>query len=109
MNVPRSVRQATSAGFVVVAVHVLALTLLVINRHALVDAAAHQHPGWTAARVQQLAEGRFVQSIVPHVILAIALTVRALGVRSGRTRGRMFLTVLLVLQLLAHATFPFQA
>jgi hypothetical protein len=109
MSVPITVRRATSAVFVVAAVHVLALTLLVINRHALVVAVADQHPDWTATRVQTLADDRFVQSVVPHVILAIALTIRALAVRRGRTRGRGFLTVVLVLQLAAHATFPFQA
>lgn len=109
MSVPGTVRQATTAVFVVAAVHVLALALLVINRHALVVAAANQHPDWTATRVQTLADDRFLQSVVPHAILAIVLTVRALAVRRGRARGRGFLTAVLVLQLLAHATFPFQA
>jgi hypothetical protein len=109
MSVPSTVRQATTAVSVVAAVHVLALALLVVNRHALAVAVADQHPDWTAARVQSLADDRFVQSVVPHVVLAIVLTVRALAVRRGRSRGRGLLTVVLVLQLAAHATFPFQA
>jgi hypothetical protein len=108
MTVPRPVRQAATAVLVVAAVHVLALVLLVVNRHALLDAATAQHPDWTAARLRELADGRFFQSAVPHVVLPVILTVRALALRSGRSRRRVFLTVLLCIQLAAHATFPLQ-
>jgi hypothetical protein len=47
-----------------------------------------------------------LSSVVPHVIFAILLPLRAYRLRTGRSRARTILTVLLALQIAAHGTLP---
>jgi hypothetical protein len=102
-TLPTAVRRSQLAVFAVAAIHVVALVLLYSHRDVIHAAIAAQHPG---ADVDALADSALWQSIVPHVVLAILLPVRALRLASGRKRSRTILTVILGIQIAAHATLP---
>ncbi|GAA3449767.1 hypothetical protein GCM10018962_16000 [Dactylosporangium matsuzakiense] len=44
--------------------------------------------------------------IVPHLVLAVLLPLRAYKLRGGRPKARRILTVVLGIQIVAHATLP---
>ncbi|MFI5915550.1 hypothetical protein [Dactylosporangium sp. NPDC051541] len=45
-------------------------------------------------------------AVVPHLVLAVLLPLRAYKLRSGRPKARRILTVVLGIQILAHAMLP---
>jgi hypothetical protein len=100
---PANVRRAQLAVFAVAAIHVLALLLVLMHRDVISAALAAQHPG---AEADALAGSAVLQSALPHVILAILLPLRALRLRNGRRSTRLILTVVLIIQIAAHATLP---
>src|SRR3954468_1791249 len=103
LTFPTSLRRAQLAIFAVAAIHVLALALVVTHRDVIAGAIAAQHPG---ADVDALANAAVWQSAIPHIVLAILLPLRALRLRNGRRSSRIILTVVLGIQLLAHASLP---
>jgi hypothetical protein len=100
---PANVRRAQFAVFAVAAIHVLALLLVLTHRDVIAAALAAQHPG---ADTDALAGSAVLQSAIPHVVLAILLPLRAWRVRDGQRRSRLILTIVLIVQLAAHATLP---
>jgi hypothetical protein len=103
ITVPTSVRRTQLAIFAVAAIHVLALALVLTHRGVIAGAIAAQHPG---ADVDALANSAVWQAAVPHVVLAILLPLRAWRLRNGRRSSRVIVTVVLGIQLLAHASLP---
>lgn len=102
-RVPTSVRRAQFAVAAVGAIHVLALLLVLTHRDVIADALAAQHPG---ADATALAASAVWQAAIPHVVLAVLLPLRAWRLRNGRPSSRIVLTVVLGVQLLAHASLP---
>jgi hypothetical protein len=100
---PTAVRRAQVAVVAVAAIHVLALVLILDHRDVIAAAVAAAHPTGDA---DALTRSALTQSIVPHVVLALLLPLRAARLRGGRPGTRRFLTAILVIQLLAHATLP---
>ncbi|WP_433053147.1 hypothetical protein [Dactylosporangium sp. CS-033363] len=47
-----------------------------------------------------------IGAIVPHLVLAVLLPVRALKLRGGRPKARRILTLVLAIQVVAHVTLP---
>jgi hypothetical protein len=94
MTIPVAVRRSQYAVFVVAAIHIVAIALILMHRDDL-------HPG-----PNDDVNGLLLQSLVPHVILAILLPLRALRLARGRRKSRTVLTVVLAVQILAHATLP---
>ncbi|WP_426508492.1 hypothetical protein ACPPVO_58510 [Dactylosporangium sp. McL0621] len=47
-----------------------------------------------------------VGAVVPHLVLAVLLPLRAYKLRSGRPKARRILTVVLAIQIIAHVTLP---
>lgn len=103
ITVPTSVRRTQLAIFAVAAIHVLALALVLSHRNVIAGALAASHPG---ADVDALAGAAVWQAAIPHVVLAILLPLRALRLRNGKRSSRIFVTVALGIQLLAHASLP---
>lgn len=103
---PREVNRAIVATCVVAAVHLAALVLIAWHVNVIRDALASAHPGVTTAQLAELTQSQVLSSVVPHVVLAVVLPWRAYRLRSARPRSRTILTVLLALQLAAHATLP---
>jgi hypothetical protein len=68
--------------------------------------AAADHPDWTPDRIAEQTTSQVWESAVPHVLIPVLLLWRASGLRGRRPRARIVLTVLLGVQLLAHATLP---
>jgi hypothetical protein len=91
---------------VVVAVHLAALALIATHADAFVASAVAAHPGLAPAAAGKLGHNLVLQSVIPHLVLAVVLTVRARALRGGRRRARTLLAVLLGLQMAAHATLP---
>jgi hypothetical protein len=100
---PIAIRRTQYAVFVVAAVHVAAIGLLLTHRDALHAGQLALHPD---GDIGALTEAALLQSLIPHVVLAVLLPLRALRLADGRRRSRIFLTVLLSVQILAHATAP---
>jgi hypothetical protein len=96
---PRALVRVQYAVYAVAAIHVVALALILTHRDVMTTAFAASHPG-------QDPNGAVWQSVLPHVVLAILLPLRARRLRSGRPRARVVLTVVLAIQILAHATLP---
>jgi hypothetical protein len=105
---PIEVDRAAMAIFVIAAIHVLALALVATHRDAIAAAVASAHPGWPGARIDREAFSRFLQSLVPHAILPVVLVVRGRRLLAGGRRARLVITILLGVQLAAHATLPLQ-
>jgi hypothetical protein len=105
-NPPRDLRRAFLAVLVVAAVHLVALVLIALHVDVIRGATAAAHPDLAADRIDALTRSQVFSSVVPHVVLALVLPWRAWALRSGRRSARIILTVLLGLQLLAHATLP---
>jgi hypothetical protein len=101
--VPASLRRAQLAIFAVAAIHVLALILVLTHRDVIAGALAGQHPG---ADADALANAAVWQAAIPHIVLAILLPLRALRLRSGKRSSRIIVTVVLGIQLAAHASLP---
>jgi hypothetical protein len=47
-----------------------------------------------------------IGAVVPHLVLAVLLPIRAYKLRGGRPKARRILTFVLAIQILAHATLP---
>ncbi|WP_433211584.1 hypothetical protein ACQP00_50790 [Dactylosporangium sp. CS-047395] len=47
-----------------------------------------------------------IGAIVPHLVLAVLLPIRALKLRGGRPKARRILTLVLAIQVVAHVTLP---
>jgi hypothetical protein len=105
---PRQVEHAIRALYVVAAIHLLALVLVATHHGVLTAAVAADHPGWSPQRVDKVAASLFQSTLVPHIVLPVVFLARGRALRSGRHRTRTVITVLLGLQLLAHATLPLQ-
>jgi hypothetical protein len=103
-----SVSRAINCLYVVVVVHLVAAVLLVLHRDVINHAIAAAHPTWPAARAGSVATSLFSSSLAVHLVLAAVLLIRGRSLRSGRPLVRVFITALLVLQLLAHATIRTQ-
>ena len=101
--VPTNVRRAQFAIAAVAAIHVLALLLVLTHQDVIAGALAAQHPG---ADVDTLAEAAVWQSAIPHIVLAILLPLRARRLGNGQPKSRIVLTIVLGIQLLAHASLP---
>jgi hypothetical protein len=106
--IPRHVRYAIRALFLVAAIHLVALALVITHHDVLTASVAAHHPGWSPHRVDRVASSQFQSTMIPHVVLPIVFVTRARALRSGRRRTRTIITALLGLQLLAHATLPLQ-
>jgi hypothetical protein len=102
-RVPTTVRRAQFAIAAVAAIHVLALLLVLTHRDVIAGAIAAQHPG---ADVTALAASAVWQAAIPHIVLAVLFPLRAWRLRNGRPSSRIVLTVVLGIQLLAHASLP---
>src|SRR6266487_570589 len=103
---PRQVRWAIVATCVVAAVHVAALILIAQHVDVIRGALSAAHPTASATQVNALTRSQVLNSVVPHVVLAIVLPWRAYRLLSGRRSARVVLTALLAVQLAAHATLP---
>src|SRR6266496_1944639 len=95
LPVPRQVGQAALALLGVAAIHLLAMVLLLA--HADEVAEGMRRTNYAGA-----------SPVVTHIVYAVLLVLVALGLTLGRWRRgmRIVVTVLLALQLLAHATLP---
>jgi hypothetical protein len=98
-----AIRRTQAAVLVVAAIHVVALVLIYQHQDVISAALAAQHPG---ANIEALTHDTVLQSAIPHLVLAVLLPVRALRLRPGRPGSRVVLTVILCIQILAHATLP---
>jgi hypothetical protein len=105
-GLPSSVRRVQQAVAVVVLVHLVALVLLLTHRDVIHSTVLSDHPGWSPDQVDTQTSSLVWQSVVPHVLIPLLLVFRARALKSGRPRARTFLTVLLAIQLLAHASLP---
>lgn len=103
---PAELRRAVLAVRVVAAVHLAALVLVLTHRDVIAATTAADHPDWMSARIGAQAGAQVWQSAVPHVVIPLLLLWRASTLRTGRPRARTVLTVLLGVQVLAHATLP---
>jgi hypothetical protein len=101
---PQEVRRAAWATCIVAAVHVAALALILTHVDVVRTALAASHPNVTAAKLADLTQSQVLSSVVPHVVFAIVLPLCAYRLLTGRSRARTVLTVLLALQIAAHAT-----
>jgi len=106
MTFPTQLRKAQYAVIVVAAIHVVALFLILTHRDVIAGAIAAAHPSATGAELDKLTSAALTQSIIPHVVLAVLLPLRAWRLRGGRRFGQWFLTVVLAIQLAAHASLP---
>lgn len=102
----RELRWAILCICVVAAVHLAALVLVLTHTDVIRDALANTNPDITSTRLDDLAQTQVVSSVVPHILLPLLLLWRAYRLRQGRPSSRIWITVLLVIQLLAHATLP---
>jgi hypothetical protein len=105
-SLPTGLRRAVTAVGVVAAVHVAALVLVLTHRGVITTTAFADHPDWPAAQVDSEATSLVLQSVLPHVLIPVLLLWRASTLRSRRPRARTVLTVLLCVQVAAHATLP---
>jgi hypothetical protein len=103
ITVPTSVRRAQLAIFAVAAIHVLALALVLTHRDVIAGALAASHPGADAGA---LAGAAVWQAAIPHIVLAVLLPLRARRLGNGKPASRIIVTVVLGVQLLAHASLP---
>jgi hypothetical protein len=103
---PTSLRRATLAVGVVAAVHLVALVLVLTHQGDIAATTAADHPDWAPDRVAEQASSQVWESVLPHVLIPVLLLWRASTLRSRRPRARVVLTVLLGVQLLAHASLP---
>lgn len=102
-ELPRSLRLVRWAVGVVILVHLVALVLLLTHRDVIHGTVLADNPGWSAEKVDEQANSLVLQSVVPHVLIPLLLAFR---LRSLKAHKRTFLTVLLAIQLLAHASLP---
>jgi len=102
-TLPIAIRRTQYAVFAVAAVHVVAIALLLTHRDALHAGQPALHPG---ADIDALTRAALLQSLIPHIVLAVVLPIRALRLADRRRRSRVVLTVVMGLQVLAHATVP---
>src|SRR4051794_23837489 len=79
----KNMNRTLAAAFAIAALHVLAIGVTVV---ALGGAA--------------------VGTVVPHLVLAVLLPLRALKLRTGRPKARRMLTLVLGIQILGHAMLP---
>ncbi|WP_433063732.1 hypothetical protein [Dactylosporangium sp. CS-033363] len=100
---PTAIRRSQYAVFGVATVHVAAIVLLLTHRDAMHAGQLALHPG---GDIDALTKAALLQSLVPHVIFAVLLPLRALRLTRGRRSGRTVLTAVLTLQIAAHATLP---
>jgi len=103
ITVPTSVRRTQLAIFAVAAIHVLALALVLTHRDVIAGALAASHPG---ADADALAGAAVWHAAIPHIVLAVLLPLRARRLGNGKQSSRIIVTVVLGLQLLAHASLP---
>jgi hypothetical protein len=103
ITVPTSVRRTQLAIFAVAAIHVLALALVLTHRDVITGALAASHPG---ADADALAGAAVWQAAIPHIVLAVLLPLRAVRLGNGKRSSRIIVTVVLGVQLLAHASLP---
>ena len=101
-----TLRRAQYAIAVVAAIHVVALILIWMHRDVIAASVAAQHPQLTGADLGALTRSTILQSVIPHLVLAVLLPVRAWRLRPGRRSTQVVLTVILGLQLAAHASLP---
>jgi hypothetical protein len=105
-GLPTALRRAGLAVGVVAAVHLVALVLVLTHRADILATTAADHPDWAPDRIAEQASSQVWESVLPHVLIPVLLLWRASGLRTRRPRARIVLTVLLGVQLLAHATLP---
>jgi hypothetical protein len=102
-NLPTQLRRTQYAVGVVAAIHVMALALVLLHRDVIAGAMAVQHPG---GDIEALTTAAVLQAVFPHAILALVLPLRAKRLATGRPSSRIVLTVMLAIQVAAHATLP---
>ena len=102
-ELPSSVKRVQQAVAVVVLVHLVALVLLLTHRDVIHSTVLSDNPGWSPDKVDEQTSSLVWQSVIPHILIPILLAIRARGLKNRR---RVFLTVLLGIQLLAHASLP---
>jgi hypothetical protein len=105
-KLPIALRRTQYAVVVVAAIHVLALLLIFTHRDVIAASLAARHPQATATELDALTRSALLQAVLPHVVLAMLLTLRAWRLRNGRRSGRIALTVMLAIQVAAHASLP---
>jgi hypothetical protein len=103
---PTSIKRVQQAVGVVVLVHLVALLLLLTHRGVIHGTVLSDHPGWSGDQVDSETNSLVWQSVVPHILIPLLLIFRARALKSRRPGARTFLTVLLAIQLAAHATLP---
>ena len=97
------IRRTQTAVLVVAAIHVVALVLVLQHQDVISAALAAQRPG---ADIGALTRATVLQSVIPHVVLAVLLPIRAFRLNPAKPGSRIVLTVVLGVQILAHATLP---
>ncbi|NEA35646.1 hypothetical protein [Streptomyces sp. SID13031] len=105
-ELPRSLKLVQRAVGVVILVHLVALILLLTHRDVIHGTVLADNPGWSADQVDDQTHSLVLQSAIPHVLIPLLLAFRAKALKSRKSRTRIFLTVLLGIQLLAHASLP---
>jgi hypothetical protein len=103
---PPNFRLAQRCVLVVAGVHLVALALIATHADIFASSIAADYPHLNAHQMHVQTRALLLQSAIPHLVLATALLLRARALNSGRPRARMLLTVLLSVQMLAHATLP---
>jgi hypothetical protein len=105
-QLPVALRRVQYAVVVVAAIHVVALLLIFTHRDVMSAALAARHPQANPTELDALTRAALYQSVIPHIVMAILLPMRAWRLRRGRRSSRLILTVVLAIQLVAHASLP---
>lgn len=103
---PRSIRRTGAAVAVIAGIHLLALLLIIAHHDVLRASVAADHPDLTLARIDGLARSQLLQSALPHILVPALLLWLAHRLATARPQVRTRLTIVLVIQVLAHATLP---
>lgn len=103
---PHRLELARRCVLVVAAIHLIALALIATHTGAFAASVAATHGDLGPEAVRGMARTLMLQSVVPHIVLAVVFILRARALRAGRRRTRTVLTVLLAVQMIAHATLP---
>lgn len=107
MVIPTSIKRAGLAVGVVSAIHVIALILLQTHSQEI-SATIHQlRPNMSAETFQQAYTQAVTTPSIVHIVLPILLLLAMRSVWVKKTPfSRMCLSLLLLIQILAHATIP---
>ncbi|HLH26285.1 MAG TPA: hypothetical protein VK066_27515 [Chloroflexota bacterium] len=80
-------------------------TLLVLHRDEVVQTVSRAHPEWSAAAVQQTADGTVYGGLAVHLVLAALYAWLGLKCRGGSAAARVIVSALFVLGIAASLGF----